>query len=241
MSESYSERIFKIKNKYTTDRHLKKAQSQSILINECPWCDLEWKCYEKSRHQEAERLCMRRSTETLRIWLYVNDVKPKIKIGNTYGILTVLKFDHKDKRRKLFYSCKCQCGRKVVIRSDHLLSGNTTSCGCLSGKHNKMQSLGTNNVLDCEKTIKSIELEKIYGNPVKLGSMVNPDHTRHVYATEHHSKVGCKIDTICRYEDKEEPEKSFWYCDDSRCEICGGLLRTNSRAERECENCHIIS
>lgn len=237
----YADNIYRIKRKHTTDRHLKKAQSQSILINDCPWCDLEWKCYEKSRHQEAERLCMRRSTETLRIWLYVNDIKPQIKIGNTYGILTVIKFDHKDKKGKLFYSCKCQCGRSIIVRSDNLLGGNTTSCGCLRGKRNKMLTSRTNNVLGCKNTEELTELTKLYGNSVKVGSMMNPDHTRHVPATEHHSKVGQKINKICRHEDKECPENSFWYYDDTRCDLCGGLLRTNGRAERECENCHVIA
>lgn len=240
MSESYSERIFKIKNKYITDKHLKKAQSQSILINDCPWCDLEWKCYQRSKCQESERLCMRRSTETLRIWLYVDDIKPKIKIGNTYGILTVLKFDHKDKRRKLFYSCKCQCGKTVIVRSDNLLSNNTTSCGCLRGKSNKMITSRTNNVLGCESQDNKSELTKLYGNSVKVGSMINPDHTRHAIATEHHSKVGCKVDTLVKVEDAEAPENTYYYYDDSRCEFCGGLIRTNGRAEQECEDCHMI-
>lgn len=79
-----------------------------------------------------------------------------------------------------------------------------------------------------------------FGKGCKVGSMMNPDHTRHVFATEHHSKVGCKVDTLVTVEDKEAPENTYYYYDDSRCEFCGGLIRINNRAEQECEDCHVV-
>ena len=98
----------------------------------------------------------------------------------------------------------------------------------------------TNNVLGCKNTEELTELTKLYGNSVKVGSMMNPDHTRHVPATEHHSKVGCKVDTLVKVEDAEAPENTYYYYDDSRCEFCGGLIRINNRAEQECEDCHVV-
>ena len=240
MTEDYSDKISRLKAHYVADKHLKKAQSKSILNNECPFCEFEWDCYQRSMYSFETRLCMRRSTETLRVWLYTSDKQPKIELGKTYGILNVIKFDHKDKKGNLYYSCKCQCGRKVVVRSSDLLGGKTTSCGCLSGKRNKMQSFRGFNVSKCGNSDYINELTKSYGKSVKVGSNVNPDHTRHAVTTEHHSKVGCKVDTLVKVEDAEAPENTYYYFDDSRCEFCGGLIRTNNRAEQECEDCHAV-
>ena len=240
MTEDYSNKISRLKAHYVTDKHLKKAQSKSILNNECPFCEFEWDCYQRSMYSFETRLCMRRSTETHRVWLYTSDKQPKIELGKTYGILNVIKFDHKDKKGNLYYSCKCQCGRKVVVRSSDLLGGKTTSCGCLSGKRNKMQSFRGFNVSKCGNSDYINELTKSYGKSVKVGSNVNPDHTRHAVTAEHHSKVGCKVDTLVKVEDAEAPENTYYYYDDSRCEFCGGLIRTNNRAEQECEDCHVV-
>lgn len=240
MTEDYSNKISRLKAHYVTDKNLKKAQSKAILNNDCPFCEFEWDCYERSMHSSDARLCIKRSSETLRVWLYTSDKQPKIELGKTYGILNVIKFDHKDKKGNLYYSCKCQCGRKVVVRSSNLLSGNTTSCGCLSGKRNKMQSLSGIKVSKCGNSDYINELTKSYGKSVKVGSNVNPDHTRHAVTTEHHSKVGCKVDTLVKVEDAEAPENTYYYYDDSRCEFCGGLIRTNNRAEQECEDCHVV-
>jgi hypothetical protein len=237
-------KVKSLKNKFIEDVMLPKERSKSILINECPWCEYEWKCYENSRNNPNRRMCLNRSTEMKRVWLYASDKRPKIEIGNIYGMLEVIKFDHKDKKGNLYYSCKCQCGRKVVVRSSNLLSGNTTSCGCLSGKRNKMQRSSGDVVYKCRKD-GSIDPEiddllEWFGKGCKVGSMMNPDHTRHVFATEHHSKVGCKVDTLVTVEDKEAPENTYYYYDDSRCEFCGGLIRINNRAEQECEDCHVV-
>lgn len=240
MAEDYSNKISRLKAHYVTDKNLKKAQSKAILNNDCPFCEFEWDCYERSMYSFDARLCMKRSSETLRVWLYTSDKQPKIELGKTYGILNVIKFDHKDKKGNLYYSCKCQCGRKVVVRSSDILGGKTTSCGCLSGKRNKMQSFRGIKVSKCGNSDYINELTKSYGKSVKVGSNVNPDHTRHVVTTEYHSKVGCKVDTLVKVEDAEAPENTYYYYDDSRCEFCGGLIRTNGRAEQECEDCHMI-
>jgi hypothetical protein len=49
--------------------------------------------------------------------------------GQKFGRLTVIGFSHR-KFKKLYFYCKCDCGAKVVVRSDCLKDGNTTSCGC---------------------------------------------------------------------------------------------------------------
>ena len=49
--------------------------------------------------------------------------------GRGFGRLTVIGFDHKVRRR--YWSCKCVCGTVRPVREDHLLRGETQSCGCL--------------------------------------------------------------------------------------------------------------
>lgn len=41
---------------------------------------------------------------------------------------------------QLYVNCECSCGKKCTIRYDRLLSGNTTSCGCI-GKKNLLKPI----------------------------------------------------------------------------------------------------
>jgi len=54
----------------------------------------------------------------------------KFEIGNKYGKLIVIQPSTKNR----YYICKCDCGIIKEIRSDHLYSGRTQSCGCLRSK-----------------------------------------------------------------------------------------------------------
>jgi len=51
--------------------------------------------------------------------------------GRRYGRLTVIS---KAKRKSsiTYWVCQCDCGKVVQVRRDHLLDGNTSSCGCFS-------------------------------------------------------------------------------------------------------------
>lgn len=52
--------------------------------------------------------------------------------GEKYGRLTVVEFSHRDKNRRYYWSCKCDCGNIVIVSGNNLKSGNTKSCGCLN-------------------------------------------------------------------------------------------------------------
>lgn len=52
-------------------------------------------------------------------------------VGNHYGRLTVIAFDHV-RNRSSYWRCICDCGNETIVRGDCLKSGNTKSCGCLN-------------------------------------------------------------------------------------------------------------
>lgn len=68
--------------------------------------------------------------------------------GQKFGKLTVIRYDHTSKNYKPVWLCKCDCGNEKLITSQHLLNGDTISCGChkkeiskirpvmISSKHN---------------------------------------------------------------------------------------------------------
>lgn len=47
------------------------------------------------------------------------------RAGQRYGRLVAISYQYKHQ-----WLCKCDCGAEAVVRSGHLHSGNTTSCGC---------------------------------------------------------------------------------------------------------------
>lgn len=51
--------------------------------------------------------------------------------GKIFGRLTVIKKDESKKDKRTRWVCQCECGNKVVVRTDTLRSKRTKSCGCL--------------------------------------------------------------------------------------------------------------
>lgn len=56
--------------------------------------------------------------------------------GRRFGKLTVIKFDHSEKRQA-FWLCECNCGNYSVVPTRNLKNGNTRSCGCEGKKQYK--------------------------------------------------------------------------------------------------------
>ena len=52
-------------------------------------------------------------------------------IGEKFGKLVVVSFHHKDGNHRKWWLCDCVCGKKTVLHTGNLRSGNTKSCGCL--------------------------------------------------------------------------------------------------------------
>lgn len=56
---------------------------------------------------------------------------PTICVGDRLGRLTVLERLGKTADKKIIWLCLCDCGKRVEVRNNHLLSGASKSCGCL--------------------------------------------------------------------------------------------------------------
>ena len=54
--------------------------------------------------------------------------------GKTFGQLQVESVSHfrgENKNRRVFWNCKCNCGKTKAVRSDWLTTGAVISCGCV--------------------------------------------------------------------------------------------------------------
>lgn len=57
-------------------------------------------------------------------------------VGQTFGLLTVVKDTGKRNRRyETIWLCECECGNSKEVVGKHLIEGHTMSCGCLSMSH----------------------------------------------------------------------------------------------------------
>jgi hypothetical protein len=76
------------------------------------------------------------------------------RVGNKYGLLTVIEKATSPDKSYIMWKCLCDCGTYINVKAGNLNSGNTKSCGCnssqlLIGKrsfkhgHNKVGNITT--------------------------------------------------------------------------------------------------
>ena len=53
------------------------------------------------------------------------------RTAQVFGKLTVIEQVGRDKLKKVLWRCRCECGNEAVVVSGSLVTGNTTSCGCI--------------------------------------------------------------------------------------------------------------
>lgn len=56
--------------------------------------------------------------------------RPRMRIGDQYGRLTVIAEAGRDRHRNLKFLCRCECATEIVALGDNIRRGKTTSCGC---------------------------------------------------------------------------------------------------------------
>jgi hypothetical protein len=63
--------------------------------------------------------------------------------GHVYGRLTVVMEVTTSKHSRSTWRCKCSCGAIVEVWGNALRTGNTKSCGCLSGNEKHGHAVGS--------------------------------------------------------------------------------------------------
>lgn len=105
-------------------------------------------------------------------------MKSRNLVGETFGRLTVLyremAFGH---TKDTYWRCSCSCGNSALVKTNHLLSGNTKSCGCLAkerakqwAKENAIDMVGQT-VKTWEVVCKATQYER--SSVLKLSKSVN--------------------------------------------------------------------
>lgn len=94
-------------------------------------CDCGNMCYVSSdclRRKNGTKSCGCVSLERIK---NLNKGKSRKKdiTGQRFGRLTVISFSHRN-GAKLYWKCRCDCGKEIITRGDGLKSGHTNSCGC---------------------------------------------------------------------------------------------------------------
>lgn len=59
--------------------------------------------------------------------------------GQRFGRLVALEIDHRENYR-VYWNCKCDCGKNAVVVASCLLAGHTKSCGCLAKEKKHTQT-----------------------------------------------------------------------------------------------------
>jgi len=54
------------------------------------------------------------------------------RTGQKFGKLTVLSRQGTNQNKKVLWGCLCDCGNKIDVVAGALVTGNTTSCGCIT-------------------------------------------------------------------------------------------------------------
>lgn len=62
-------------------------------------------------------------------------------MGQKFGKLTVLA-PAENIGSRTAWLCRCECGRETVVKTKHLRSGHTKSCGCMYGPGGPRSALG---------------------------------------------------------------------------------------------------
>jgi len=110
------------------------------------------------------------------------------RLGQRFNRLLVVEPAGRDRNKKVLWKCLCDCGQTTVVTSGSLVTGNTTSCGCVlkeaitkhggtgKGSYNTWRAM----MRRCYK-----ELDKDYKNYGGRGIVVHaPWHEYLVFALE---------------------------------------------------------
>lgn len=177
--------------------------------------------------------------------------------GRKFGKLTVVRIDHRNTGRGVYWFCECDCGGTTVVEGGNLRSGHTKSCGCYHkertvelyfkdltglkfgrllavnyfGKDNRGKSVWSCDC-DCGNHVNVREDGLIGGTSTSCGCY-NRDRVREATFKDLSGKRFGKLLVMKRIDDKEFPggKKHVQYlckCDcGNETRVLAGSLRNN--------------
>ena len=74
--------------------------------------------------------------------------------GQRFGRLVAVKPTGERKGGCVVWKCKCDCGKCILVRTDYLMKGNTSSCGCLQSEETRKRLSGESGRKMIEKMIE---------------------------------------------------------------------------------------
>lgn len=90
------------------------------------------------------------------------ELNKKDLINQKFGKLTVIEETKNRKWGNIIWKCQCDCGNITYLPTNSLTSGNTSSCGCLTG------SIGENNIETLLKNAKLLYIKQYTAPDLQL-------------------------------------------------------------------------
>lgn len=101
--------------------------------------------------------------------------------GRQFGLLRVVRRVANAKCGKAVWECECECGKHTSVRSAHLTTGSSSSCGCTKGQAsvwitangvtqraaNWARQLGCTQSVICNRMASGWSQERAVTTPVK--------------------------------------------------------------------------
>lgn len=212
--------------------HIGKGQSKAILINDCPYCDQYAACsriiMDDGKH--VEQICKIRSNDLESVWLNIReDDRPAVKMGDKYGKLTVIIPQKPDEYGHPRWLCKCECGKGKIVRGASLLNGDTSSCGCDQGKHNKMSS-------SCRR--RTIRYEDVKEQTIN-SEVLSAGLIKHREVSQYVCKTNQSVDHLRALVDEDRQKHELHF--KGQCPECSEPTFCNDHGEQQCSSCGLIA
>lgn len=109
--------------------------------------------------------------------------------GNKYGKLTVIKYDHTDKKQGAYWLCACDCGLTTVVKGNRLRNGKTKSCGCM--KHEWAKHLGEVQGAKNANRLRAMNKTDEHRRQAKTAATTHDGTHEHLYRIWAHMRERC--------------------------------------------------
>lgn len=116
--------------------------------------------------------------------------------GQKFGMLTVLEMLYQYKDNQTYAKCLCDCGKECIARMNGLVTGNTSSCGCIHSPSLIGNKYGR---LTAIEEVKSVTSQRMWKCLCDCGNYINL--TSHVLTSGHTQSCGCiRSENVSTYE-----------------------------------------